>query len=127
MNLTLFSGTFIVTIALISYSIAILTEQMKHTINKIVVFFLTMGLVMDIAATILMIAGSKNIPFTFHGLLGYSALATMLLDTILIWKIYLRNAINPEVPRNVHLYSRYAYVWWVVAYITGGIMASMKF
>jgi len=28
-----------------------------------------------------------------------------------------------DVPKGVHLFSRYAYIWWVIAYITGSLIA----
>ena len=60
----------IVTLALISYSIAILTEQRKKLVINRVLVFLTLGVVLDISATIMMIIVSENSPFTIHGILG---------------------------------------------------------
>jgi hypothetical protein len=88
--------------------------------------FLTIGLALDITATTLMITGSPNSPFTFHGFIGYSALAVMIIETFIIWKNYLANGMNSKVPRTAHMYSRYAYSWWVIAYITGGLLVALK-
>jgi hypothetical protein len=73
-----------------------------------------------------MIVGSPNSPFTFHGFVGYSALAVMLIETLLIWKHYRRSGLNSRVPVRIHLYSRFAYVWWVLAYITGALLVALK-
>ena len=126
MNSLLIAGSIIVTAALISYSIAVLTEQVKKIINRTTLIFITLGITLDIVATLFMIIGSPNSPFTLHGLLGYSALAVMLTDSILIWRTYLMNGLNTTVGRSLHLYSRYAYLWWVVAYITGGLLVALK-
>jgi len=123
MNPTLMTGSTIVTFALISYSIAILTEQKIHSISKKVLTFLTIGIILDITATTFMIMGSTNSPFTLHGFIGYSALTLMLIDTILIWRLRLKNGPDTKVSNGVHLYSRVAYIWWVCAYFTGGIIA----
>jgi hypothetical protein len=74
-------AVFVVTLALVFYSIAVITEQKKLRISKFVLLFLTLGVCCDISSTILMILGSRNIPITVHGFLGYSALSVMLVDT----------------------------------------------
>ncbi len=123
MNSTLIAGTVIVTFALISYSIGVITEQRKHSITRFVLTFLTIGITLDITSTIVMIVGSSNIPITFHGCLGYSALTVMLVDTICIWRLKLRHV--EAVPRKLHLYTRFAYAWWVIAYIAGSLIAML--
>lgn len=125
MNPILIAGSIIVTLALIAYSIAIISEQRKGIITPGVLIFLTIGLTLDVTATICMIIGSPNSPFTFHGFIGYSALAVMIVETSIIWRNYLGNGINSNVPRGAHLYSRYAYAWWVIAYITGGLLVAL--
>jgi hypothetical protein len=123
MNPTLMAGTGIVTCALISYSLAVVTEQRKHLVTRFVLTFLTIGIILDITATVFMIIGSHNIPITVHGLLGYSALGAMLTDTILIWKFHRGPGGSGAVPRKLHLYTRIAYSWWVLAYLAGGVIA----
>lgn len=123
MNPILIAATVIVSAALISYSIAILTEQRRHLADRTVLTFLTVGVVLDITATTLMIIGSENPPWTVHGLLGYSSLTGMLIDAILIWRIRLLRGTNAAVPRSLHLFSRFAYCWWVLAFLTGGFLA----
>jgi hypothetical protein len=68
-----------------------------------VLTFLTIGIILDITATCFMIAGSHRIPITFHGILGYSALAAMLIDTVLIWKTRIRGAL--VLSGRLHLYT----------------------
>ncbi len=119
-------GAGIVTFALISYGIAIITEQRNKIISGRVLVFLTIGVMLDITATACMIIGSTNTPFTFHGFLGYSALTVMLIDVIRIWRNYRQKGINTPVPRGLHIYSRYAFGWWVIAYITGSLMVMLK-
>lgn len=119
-------GALIVTLALISYTIAVLNERRKKHITKFILSFLTIGLIFDITATACMIIGSTNSPFTIHGMLGYSALGLMLVDTILIWKFYKAYGSNLEVPKGLHIYTLLAYSWWVIAYITGSLLVMMK-
>lgn len=119
MNLYSMIGAGIVIFALLSYSLSIITEQRTRLVTPFVLRFLTIGIILDVTATIFMIVGSTNSAFSLHGILGYSSLAGMLADTILIWRFHL--TIKPEtiVPKGLHLYSRFAYGWWVIAFITG--------
>lgn len=126
MNPILMVGSGVVTLALLSYSFAIISEQRSGIISRKVLIFLSIGLVLDITATTLMILGSPNSPFTFHGFVGYSALTVMVIETISVWRTYLKLGINSTVPHLLHLYSRYAYIWWVLAYITGGLLVALK-
>jgi len=67
-----------------------------------------------------MIVGSKHIPITFHGIIGYSALLGMLIDTIGIWRAKLKNI---GISNKLHLYTRFAFTWWLIAYFAGGTIA----
>ena len=126
MNSLLVAGTRIVIIALLSYSIAIFTEQKKQVVNNIVLIFISLGIITDIIATAFMISGSSNSPFTPHGILGYSSLLAMLIDTILMWRHRIVNGKEAKVALGLHKYSRYAYLWWVLAFITGAILVLFK-
>ena len=123
MNSILVTGTIIVTFALTFYSISVISEQRRKTLTLFVLVTRTIGVVLDITATAFMIAGSRKIPFTFHGLLGYSALAGMLVDTILVWRYARKQNLQP-VSAGLKLYTRLAYLWWVMAYIAGGLIAA---
>jgi hypothetical protein len=112
-------GASIVIIALLSYSLSIITEQRKKLVTPFVLRFLTIGIVLDITATTFMIIGSTNSAFSLHGILGYSSLSAMLIDTIFIWRFHLTTKAGTIVPKVLHLYSRFAYAWWVIAFITG--------
>jgi uncharacterized repeat protein (TIGR03987 family) len=122
MNQTLLRAVVVVTFALVFYSVGVIKEQRQSTISRGVLVFLTAGIVLDISSTTLMIIGSRNFPFTVHGVLGYSALTVMLIDTILIWRYWAKNRGN-KVTRGLGLYTRIAYGWWVIAYIAGAIIA----
>ncbi|MCD6250457.1 MAG: hypothetical protein J7J98_09025 [candidate division Zixibacteria bacterium] len=114
-------GTVIVNLALIFYSIGIFIEQHRHKITQKALLFLTLGIAFDIVATTCMIIGSTNSPFSLHGLLGYSSLMVMLIETTLAWRHRLR-AGDGEVSSGLHLYSRIAYFWWVAAFVTGALI-----
>ena len=120
----LIAGITIVQLALICYGIGVITEQRRHRISRFVISFLTFGIFFDVIATACMIIGSENSPFSPHGILGYSSLVGRLIDVILAWRFYLKFGDSIPVPKGLHLYSRYAYLWWVAAYIAGAVMVS---
>ena len=124
MNPTLTKAVIVVTFALVFYSIGVITEQRRKALTPLSLGFITAGIVFDISSTTLMIIGSGNIPITVHGFIGYSALAVMLVDTILLWRHW-RKFHTGALPRKLNLYTRLAYAWWVVAYIAGAIIAMM--
>lgn len=126
MNPLLITGTTIVFFALASYSIAIITEQRKKKIISRVLIFLTLGVLLDITATTFMILGSKNGALTLHGFIGYSSLLAMFIDAVLIWRLKLKKGTDADVPKGLHIYSRYAYIWWVLAFITGALLVAIK-
>jgi EamA domain-containing membrane protein RarD len=126
MNIFISYGTKIVVLALIAYSIAIFTEQKTHRVSNRVIIFITLGIILDITATAFMIMGSGNTPFTLHGFIGYSSLTAMFIDTVLIWSHRLKSSTVEKVSKRLHLYSRYAYIWWIIAFITGGLLVILK-
>ncbi len=122
MTPVIMAGVTIVNLALIFYSVAIITEQRKKIVNNTVLYFITIGVAFDIIATTLMIIGSENSPFSPHGMLGYSSLTGMLIDAVMIWKHKLKNGINTRPEKGLHLFSRAAYIWWLIAYVTGAAL-----
>jgi hypothetical protein len=126
MNSLLITGTTIVFFALASYSIAIITEQRKKKILSRVLIFLTLGVLLDITATTFMILGSSKGFLTLHGVIGYSSLLAMFIDAVLIWRLRHKNGTGADVPKGLHMYSRYAYIWWVLAFITGALLVAIK-
>jgi len=125
MNPTLMTAIVIVNFALVCYSIAVISEQKTSRVSKTVMAFLIAGVACDVVSTVLMIIGSKNIPLTVHGVLGYTALTAMVIDTVGIGRFWVRTKGAFTVPRKLHVYTRIAYGWWVAAYIAGAIIASV--
>ena len=126
MKTILILGSIIVTLALISYSIGVITEQRKKRITKRVLLFLTLGLTFDITATACMIIGSTNSPFTFHGFIGYTGLLAMIIETILAYRFNAKNGSTVIVKNGLHAYTLFAYILWVAVYITGSLLVALK-
>jgi hypothetical protein len=110
-----------VTLALALYTIGTVKQQRSRRSTPAVRGWLTAGVVFDVTATALMIVASKSVAPTLHGVLGYSALALMLTDTTLLWR-HARAHGQAEVPGPLHIFSRVAYGYWVIAYFTGATL-----
>ena len=126
MKTVLLVATVIVNLALISYSIGILTEQFRRRLSGRVLGFVSAGLALDLTSTLLMIIGSENPPYILHGILGYSSLTGMLVDAFLLLRLRIRRGEGSEVPATLHLYTRIAYLWWILAYLTGLVIVILK-
>jgi hypothetical protein len=119
-------GSFIVTIALVFYSIGFTRERRRQLVTPGILSFYTIVVSLDITATIFMIIGSTKGLVTPHGLIGYSSLLGMLTDTFILWRHYQKKGPGENVSRLVHLFSRVAYIWWIIAFITGGLLIAIS-
>jgi len=119
-------GSFVVIIALVLYSIGFAKEQRKKLITSRVLLFYSLGVFFDISATTLMVLGSSKGLLTFHGFIGYSSLLGMSIDTFLLWKQNLKKGSLLKVSKKLDIYSRIAYIWWVAAFITGGLLVALR-
>jgi hypothetical protein len=118
-------GSFVVIIALVLYSIGFAKEQRLRQVTSRLLLFYTLGVLFDISATTLMILGSSK-GFTLHGFIGYSSLLGMSIDTILLWRYNRKNGTEAKVSKSLNIYSRVAYIWWVLAFITGGLLVALR-
>jgi uncharacterized repeat protein (TIGR03987 family) len=121
------SAVVTVTLALALYTVANLKERRSRRADAGVLGFFSVALFFDVTATILMILASRGQGISMHGVLGYSALAFMLVDVSLLWRHRRRQGDAP-VPKGLHLYSLVSYLYWVVAYFAGAalVMAAKR-
>jgi hypothetical protein len=122
MNPILVTGVVIVVFAFAAYSTAIVTQLRRRAPTSLMRAFLTAGVILDATSTSFMIAGSRKIPLTFHGILGYTAFLAMLIDLILVWRCWRRSG-DAALPHSLHRYSIAAFAWWTLAFIAGPIVA----
>lgn len=122
MNILAITGAFIITIALLFYGISSIAVQRFKIVTPSVLIFITLGVIFDLVAISFMIIGSDKGAFTTHGIIGYTATLTMIIDGILIWRCYFKNGNDSVVNKSILLYSKIAYGWWLAAYITGSLI-----
>ena len=118
-------GILFVHLALIFYTIFIIYEHKHRRTSGRVLFFITFAILFDLIATGCMMAGTTGTYFTFHGLVGYSGLFMMIIDAILLWRFRITNGAEVIISDRLNLYSKFSFVWWLIAFITG-VVVSMK-
>jgi hypothetical protein len=122
MNPLSLTGAFIISLALLFYGVSSISIQRFRIITPSVLITLTLGVLLDITAVGFMIAGSGLLHISLHGFLGFVAMLSMIIDAVLIWRIYLKQGLDAEISNAVATYTKYAYVWWLIAYFTGSIL-----
>ena len=115
-------GAFIVTLSLLSYGIGSISVQRFKMVSPSVLWFLTTGVILDITAIIFMTIGTQQSSISLHAILGFSALLGMLVEVILIWRIYIKRKLYTRIGKKLLAYSRVAISWWIIAYITGNLL-----
>lgn len=121
----LIAGVTIVHLALISYTIAIITLHRKRHLTKQVMWFLSLGVIFDITSTICMVISSGN-AMTLHGFVGYTSLTGMLIDTLVSFRKVKANAIGVAASPSFIRWSTVAYSYWILAYITGALIVALR-
>lgn len=127
MDTVILLGVVFVHLALVFYTIFIIKEFKLQKATNSIIFFLLTAVLFDIIATSCMMIGSTaETYFTVHGTLGYIGLFAMIVDAILIGRFRIKNGAEVIFTKGLNLYSRIAYSWWIVAFITGVIVATNK-
>ena len=108
MNSLSIVGAFIITLALLSYGIGSIAIQRFKIVTPGVLIFITLGVFLDFLAVTLMIIGSSKGAF------------------ILIYYWYFRHGFDSIISKSILEYSKIAYAWWLIAYITGSLLVIWK-
>ena len=122
MNPISLAGAFVITFSLLSYGIGSISLQRFKVVSTGVLVYLTIGIVIDLIAATLMIIGSRHTTLSLHGFLGLSAILVMFIDVVLLWRFFSKNGSEAVVSKSLLTYSKLAYLWWIVAYLTGSVL-----
>jgi len=114
----------IVTLALLAYTVGTFAQQRSRSVTRSAVVFLTVGVILDVVATVFMILGSGKL-VSLHGLLGYTALAGMMTEVVVAWRWRMRRG-EATITGGMALYSKLAYGYWVLAFLSGGLLVGMS-
>ena len=110
------------TLALLSYGIGSISIQRFKMVSPSVLWFFSAGIILNVITTVLMTTVTRNNLFSIHGILGYSSLLFMLIEVILIWRLYFIKKLYAEIGAKLRAYSGVAISWWIIAYIKGSLL-----
>jgi hypothetical protein len=119
-------GIVFVHIALILYTLFIIFENRKQKTTKSVLALITFAVIFDILATTCMMIGTTRTYFTFHGIMGYIGLLLMVADAYLLWKYKLKYGVEILISKSLNSFSKIAYIWWIIAFITGVLVSIFR-
>jgi EamA domain-containing membrane protein RarD len=120
------AGIIFVHLALILYTLFIIFENRKQKTTKSVLVFIILAVIFDITATICMMIGTTRTYFTFHGIMGYIGLLLMVTDAVLLWKYKSKYGTEILISKSLNIFSKIAYVWWIIAFITGVLVSIFR-
>lgn len=123
MPTVIIAGIILVHLALIFYILFIINEHKKRKAATSVITLITLAVLFDISATSCMMIGTTRTFFTFHGIMGYAGLLMMIVDAVLIWKHKIQKGPELLFSKGLNLYSKIAFIWWMIAFITGVVVA----
>jgi len=119
-------GIFFVHIALILYTLFIIYESKNQKTTKSVLTLISSAVIFDILATTCMMIGTTRTYFTFHGIMGYLGLLLMIVDAALLWKFKIKHGMETIISKSLNSFSKIAYTWWMIAYITGVLVSIFR-
>jgi len=115
-------GAFIITLSFLAYGIGSITLLRFKKVSSIVLIYLTLGICLDFIGIVFMTIGRSGKFIRFHGYLGYFAFLLMLISTIGMWWNFFKFGKNAQIRKKFVYYSRFAYLFWLIAYFTGSII-----
>lgn len=124
MSAVIIAGIILVHLALIFYVLFIINEHKKRKATIAVLVLITMAVIFDISATACMMIGTSRSYFTFHGIMGYAGLSLMIVDAVLLWRFKIKNGTGALLSKNLNIFSKIAFSWWIIAFVTGVIVAT---
>jgi hypothetical protein len=118
------AGVAFAVFALACYGVGTASQQRQRRVSRLALACLACGLLLDLLATACMVAGAAAASrgLTLHGALGYSALAGMALETALAWR-HRRSRGDAPLSRALLTWSRVAYLYWLLAFLSGSMLA----
>lgn len=116
MPLPVMIGALLATTALVLYLVGTLMTAITGTVKTRTVVLQGVGVVCDAIATVcMMIQAGGLIPADFHGWIGYTALALMVLDLVMV----VRHKQGGIAPTAMRVFSLVIMGFWIVSYCLG--------
>ncbi|MCK3683440.1 hypothetical protein [Maribellus sp. YY47] len=114
--------SFIMTLAFLAFGIGSVSLERFKIIGTIVLVFFTTGFLFNAAAVLLMVLLIPSSLLSTNGLIMFSSFTIMLVDTVWVWARYLKNGIDSDVSKGIVLYTKIAFLVWVLNYLWGIVL-----
>ncbi|WP_340112748.1 hypothetical protein [Maribellus mangrovi] len=115
-------GAFIMTLAFLAYGIGSVTLERFRIVGNIVLIFMSLGILFETAAIVLMILGKEHGGDVLHVWTGSVSFFLFIVNATWVWLHYLRNGIDAAVGKSLVNYTKTAFFIWVVAYLAGIVL-----
>ena len=119
-------GAVLASLTLVFYTAAIYLEKKHKFVTYKVIALQIAALAVNIGAVVMMSLESKQSIISSHGIIGYSSLVAITVNTVMTFRFYIKNGPYTRIPFRVRLYTTITYTWWLVAYISGGVLSIVR-
>lgn len=126
MNSLTVAGAIIISFSLLLYGIGFITIQQYKSVSWGVLVFLTLGILLNLTALVLMIVGSIDPLITVHSILGVSSFLVMLIHVIFAWQKFFIKRTEAVLHKKFLTLSKLVYGWWIITYIAGSLLVILK-
>jgi len=111
-------------LAAVLYTLAVFGERKAGTLNRKHLILFWLGLVFDTTGTTLMSEIAGGWKWDLHGMVGVLAIVLMLVHAA--WATIAYALKQESVLRNFHKFSIHVWALWMVALISGFVMAASR-
>lgn len=114
--------SLIMTLAFLAFGVGSVTLERFKIIGTLVLVSFSLGFLFNATAILLMIILLPDSLLSTNGLIMFCSFSIMLVDTIWAWAVYLKRGIDSRVSRAMVLYTKIAFLVWVLNYLWGIVL-----
>jgi len=119
MNILAVLGSFIMTLAFLSYGIGSVTLERFRIVSIVVLLFFLLGLMFEVIAIGFMTFSGAGRIGSWHVMLGIVAFLLMAVNTVWVWGVYFKKGFDGQVNMTLLKYTKAAFFLWVISYLLG--------
>ena len=121
MNTQSMIAMFLITLALVFYSIGVWSERIAGQLKWWHLIFFWTGLIFDTIGTAIMMEMAGGIGFDIHSLTGVLAILLMIIHAIWATIVLVRE--DERMIANFHKFSVVVWLIWLIPYLSGFVVS----
>jgi len=121
MNTQSMIAMFLITLALVFYSIGVWSERIAGQLKWWHLIFFWTGLIFDTIGTAIMMEMAGGIGFDIHSLTGVLAILLMIIHAIWATVVLMRK--DERMIANFHKFSVVVWLIWLIPYFSGFVVS----